>query len=1176
MGSLQDSDAQIKPFEPNKNSSFTQSNTQLFDSQIFPGEKGVDAHAGQLVQNSVPFSDTVAVEDAFETQVIDLCDETQVLDDPDCFEHMETQVIDGLNSDGEETDKTEVLDDTNELSDGESLRRGKCDSLDVENTSLELTNNRLVEDLDENHISIAAPRFLSVRAASFRVSGLAARRKYLEGINSESSSLLTSNQHSEEDTVKDNGSKTWEEADQVSDEGRYTDEVKGLINRNSCKIGCPTMRKLFDEDFEIEGLASSSNKSVEDEEMLQLPAADDGLAGLSYIDSQEPGESSQANALACVQRLIEENKVLFDNEFDLGKSSKGKSNLISTAKGPQSLAKKANDRGTDRKTRIFDWDDGREDEGGGDIFRRRKEEFLGTRSLGQRSLSKSQMAKGNQLDGYRGNRGKSSVHNEKVVHSDSKIVLHGPKQNDKRAPEADLNIRKNLVNEFDEQSNKATSAGQPEAALTIKDMLEAPNIGLDTQMAAEAMAALFNGNGIPNSDGNDVPGNSEDFLKGSRGRKGKKSSHSKQQSFDKEYDIGVATRNSSKTKKICDKSSKQPSISYQKHSETFRIELDKDLVMTRSKRAKLDAEVLLTNRTNMVGKMPYKMAEKPIESCLLDDFDGCHGTALSGSFSVMKRKLPEEAALAPIAHRTRQALVTSQLRTAEMASSSFEKEMNCPMDVGAVRTTKAGKSVEAAKVLDAKGKSSELVSSQSGELEDLKSKLRTMSSGISCPRRRRSSWQLSVQLDEPCNLDAQSRPSNQPVKIEKSARMPKRSRSTAKFITLADLNTKRKTRSSSTACPDFPSIYPNFDGKSAGSIGTLGSRGASRNCSSSDGTKISKDQMAEKEVKLPDRQTNIFSSLSAEHELNSDNLLKEATEPSKSKCVSPVNFTTSVNAVSPVCIGDESLKRSCQKSLSRSCLMREISSLCATGREPISSPKESRRRRDLSNVRVMFSHHLDEDIIKQQRKIVERLKLATALSITDATHFITDEFVRTRNMLEAIASGKPVVTHLWLENVGRANYYIDEQKYILRDTKKEKEIGFNLPVSLAHACQHPLLEGRRVLITPKTKPGKDIISSLVKAVSGQAVERVGRSALKDDTIPDDLLILSCEEDYGVCVPFLEKGAAVYSSELLLNGIVIQKLEYERHQLFADHVKRTRSTIWLRKGSDRFIPVTKHK
>jgi hypothetical protein len=37
------------------------------------------------------------------------------------------------------------------------------------------------------------------------------------------------------------------------------------------------------------------------------------------------------------------------------------------------------------------------------------------------------------------------------------------------------------------------------------------------------------------------------------------------------------------------------------------------------------------------------------------------------------------------------------------------------------------------------------------------------------------------------------------------------------------------------------------------------------------------------------------------------------------------------------------------------------------------------------------------------------------------------------------------------------------------------------------------------------------------------VERIGRSVLKADQIPDNLLVLSCEEDYEICVPLLEKG-----------------------------------------------------
>ncbi|KAG8653809.1 hypothetical protein MANES_05G068700v8 [Manihot esculenta] len=237
----------------------------------------------------------------------------------------------------------------------------------------------------------------------------------------------------------------------------------------------------------------------------------------------------------------------------------------------------------------------------------------------------------------------------------------------------------------------------------------------------------------------------------------------------------------------------------------------------------------------------------------------------------------------------------------------------------------------------------------------------------------------------------------------------------------------------------------------------------------------------------------------------------------------------------------EGYKRSFNKNLPKSSLLKEIIRLGIPELKLDFSRRDLRKRKDTACVQVLFSQHLDDDIIRQQKKIMARLGISVASCSMDATHFIADKFVRTRNMLEAIAFGKPVVTHLWLESCGQASSLIDEKNYILRDVKKEKEIGFSMPVSLARASQHPLLENRRVLITPNIQPDKKMITSLVKAVHGQVVEETQISELK---IPDDLLVLSCEEDHAICTPFLDKGAAVYSSELLLNGIVIQKLEYE--------------------------------
>ncbi|XP_031371690.1 uncharacterized protein LOC116187196 [Punica granatum] len=216
--------------------------------------------------------------------------------------------------------------------------------------------------------------------------------------------------------------------------------------------------------------------------------------------------------------------------------------------------------------------------------------------------------------------------------------------------------------------------------------------------------------------------------------------------------------------------------------------------------------------------------------------------------------------------------------------------------------------------------------------------------------------------------------------------------------------------------------------------------------------------------------------------------------------------------------------------------------------------KELRNRRHMASVRVLFSLHLDHDIIMQQKKILKRLGISAASSSEDATHFVADTFARTRNMLEAIALGKPVVTHLWLESCAQAGCLIDERNFILRDARKEKELSFNMAASLANARQYPILKGRKVFITQRVKPSTEMLTSLVKAVHGQVIEKNQIPTTIDGKIPDEVLIISCEEDQTDCAPLLNKGAMVGSSELILSGVVTQKLDYKRHDLFKANVR----------------------
>ncbi|KAL5782390.1 hypothetical protein ACOSP7_007419 [Xanthoceras sorbifolium] len=1160
MGSLGDGDARNGPIKTNPCVDSPNIETQAFDSHfspsLLPGEKVEDGDAGKL-----HFDDTVAVEDTYETQVTCLAGETQVLNFGgetqifnhggetqvldyfdsyhnmgtqllDVFDNGETQLLDLFDNEvdddcnSERSDGTEVLGNADDLANDNAARRGNAKSLEKEKIQCSFVCDQGDKGSIKRpdalsgecrsmglHVSPgtpvgqgilemepgSGPRFTSIRAASLRVSGLAARSRALKGIDSDSCSVSNSGLSTDEYSIRDNGLKlkVVEEVDQVLDLGKENEKEKGLRNENKCKVGSSTVRKLFSEDSfsEDKELPYNSNKINGGEDLLQMPFCDGELAGLSYIDSQEPGELSQADALKFVDLFIEKNSFAeFDYEVDRGKSTGGKSKPVSTVIGPQNLAKKANGKNTVGEKRIFDWDDIHEDDGGGEIFCRKKKEFFG-RINHQRSLTEPQKPRNRKLDIYNDNEKQLDVHDKFMVKSDSRV--NNIKKNEKKVQEAEMKIKKSLVSELGEQFNIDSPRGQLEAVVTNNDVPEMLNVGPDTQMAAEAMEALICGEGITNHDVTDPQCKSNVSPKGSLRGNCKNRVSSNKPSSQKRACLsdGVATRQSKRIKSAGAKLSKNSSVSSVKPSKNIRIECDKELVITNMKRAKSSAEGhIITKRSRNVDKVPSKIINqrKAQGASQLKEVSRCHRTAAQSGGHSKKWNLTEEVStLTPICRRTRHSVLVNQLKRAEhvLDENIVEAEL-----LHAKKKSKV--------------KSSKLVSNQYGELENAKPrqpeelypKLTATSNGIDAlryPRRRRSHRNLSGQDNGSDKLDAQSKPDFVQVKTVK--------------------HSERK----SVADPSASAKNAEMDGR------------------------LDKSPV-------------------------------DKYKASDSSCTSPGNCMTPVNAASPVCMGDEYFKQSCKKNLLRSSLMKEISSLSAAEPKPISPPKDLRKRKDVAEVRVLFSNHLDEDIIKQQKKILARLCASEATSITDATHFVTDNFVRTRNMLEAIACGKPVVTHLWLESIGQVNIHMDEEAFLLRDGKKEKEFGFSMPVSLARARKHPLLQGRRVLITPNTKPGTETIARLVTAVHGQAIERMGRSALKDGKVPDDLLILSCEEDYEFCEPFLEKGAAVYSSELLLNGIVTQKLEYERHRLFADHVKRTRSTIWLKKDGRKFHPVTKVK
>ncbi|KFK39453.1 hypothetical protein AALP_AA3G246800 [Arabis alpina] len=1052
----------------NNNNFSSQQETQPIDSlPSSPSGEGKDGWIGNcgdelgFMQDTEPFEDDAWINDQYmDTQVMEtecddkedeflLCGETQAVnlgfgsqDEEIVVEGKElvegsdglvTQVLEDrfddevvADTDDDNDDVTTVvLEDNIEVSDcDDSHRKGGNLLSGEDNRQLadEKVESTGVLDARTNEYGISGKvaRFASVRSAAFRACAVAARATTQKFPNSDCSDLV--NCHSSGQGTTHNSSLEYD----VGEVGNQLCPPSiSVEKKDDLQKGNRTARKLFLDDLPEENYPS---------------------AGLSYIDSQEPGEASQTNALNLVEKLISESCLEFalGIEAGCGRRTEEKSKFVPSVKGPQDLAKKVSHKDRAFGSDMFDWDDNREDEGGGDICRRRKEEFFGVASKARKSSTLPREQKRELI--HESHRLGVAVDKRKA-HSDSRLVLHSVIRSRKKIQATKKNLGKEFDKVFKNSNNK------------ISDMPESVVIGNDTQAAAEAINALCSGD-------------HGKFYAETSSLTGHKLSPREERGFS---NCGVITRQSKGTKRIqamgkdellkrrMKKASPSPTKACQKNIERS------------SKDNQLDKEGPCYQKKRKVRTASRETKKNPVAE--LDEVSKERNSRMFDRH--------EEVEAGPDTQMVAEAI--NALRSGD------GREIDC---VISKKLSPGEKGIYSRGVITRKSKRIKGILAVDNDVESLKPKT----------KKARSVHSKSCEK----NMDTYSKNDklDTPNEVSVSNTEKRRGESSNKDSTIMSL------RQSSGGDAEVLS-YPKR-------------RRSAR---------ISKDQVSEAGSSDPAFDT-----------------------PVKSKMPSKI--------VSPICMGDEYHRLSCTDSF-KSNTTREFRSLTLPLAEPILETKSTRKRRDLGSIRVLFSQHLDEDVVKHQKKILARFDISEASSMMEATHFIADNFMRTRNMLEAIASGKPVVTTQWLESINQVKIYVDEDLYILRDSKKEKEFGFNMGVSLARARQYPLLQGKRVFVTPNTKPGLNTITTLIKAVHGLPVERIGRSALSEDKIPENLLVLSCEDDRDISKPFLERGAEVYSSELLLNGIVTQKLEYERYRLFSDNVRRTRSTIWIRDGKGEF-------
>ncbi|CAM8918288.1 unnamed protein product [Rhodiola kirilowii] len=989
-----------------------------------------------------------------ETQWVNLGGETEVQDDEDCVRNVCSQFLrNGIDSIESGTVKDVFLDIKTNLVD--EIKQGHSYRKPVEKNSetFSATPPRCVE-ADPGSFQRS---FTSIRAASLRASGLAARCKTL--VETRNNSCHASVGKENEISCVAHSPLSTHNHDIAEQEVKY--------DVSMCKTMSSVVNGLLTEEVLADNRKSSNESNGEGTKTPLLPLTDDNdeVAGLSYVDSQEPGDSTQGDALDFIERFVKDNASDMQLEADNEPLRRTISKPASCAKGFLNFPKKAIIlRQPVDQAVSFNWDEEIEDEGGGDFFCRMKEKILNESGHKQRSLPQPQ--KSRRCSKFFGDkRGKMKSYDKSTaVQSDSKLILLNSNRKGKVLGTAEASTRRNLEAELNEDFLDRCT----EAAACRSEIQETFSVGPDTQMAAEAMEALFCGEPISGGDVNANQGNfaSISSVAGSKSILATKMLDSKKKSTSD----GLGSRKSKRTL-----NGKKKGHIHGTRKRNGEEEVDGTCTVEKKERAN-DRVSPRTTRSMVLNQrsMLSNQANMAISKDKNSEIDFLVGVGI------------------PKGKRSRKCVGTYGSRHQSIVKDKFDRAY-----------------------------------SDAGE----------------------------VKLDEPV-IHEMSRSNVKTLGAESHSRSQSTSRDPSRQLVKSRDHSKQK----STKDGNKGSLHLSCDEGSAAKRSVAYSAGA---FCSLDAANIYRD-VSHKD--LPDHHSAKGTGVNTADcgmpvetfvTVPRRDRLRKSCEPSESSCITPDNHSKISNARVV-----NSCRRQLPINLSRSSLRKELSALLSNSSKALSELK--RKRREMNEVRILFSNHLDDDVIKHQKKILARLGASLAFSISDATHFVTDSFVRTMNMLEAIALGKPVVTHLWLESCNQTSCLIDEKAYILRDAKKEKELGFSMPDTLFRASQHPLLQNRKVIITPNSKPSKDIVAKLVKAVHGWVVENFDTSSLKVDKYPDNVLILSCEEDYLFCQPFLDEGVKVYSSELLLGGIVTQRLDYARHRLFEDHVRtavsrRLRST-----------------
>jgi hypothetical protein len=189
--------------------------------------------------------------------------------------------------------------------------------------------------------------------------------------------------------------------------------------------------------------------------------------------------------------------------------------------------------------------------------------------------------------------------------------------------------------------------------------------------------------------------------------------------------------------------------------------------------------------------------------------------------------------------------------------------------------------------------------------------------------------------------------------------------------------------------------------------------------------------------------------------------------------------------------------------------------------------------------------------LQDLESIVNELGGQVTKSADECTHvvFESNKIAKTEKSLVAISRGCVFATTKWLTESKKAKRWQDSTKFIVRDRSLERELGFELPVSIGRA-QHSddagskLLEGKEVFALKGVGRGNhDAVCHIVEAAGAQFCKRAlgkRRSSSRDDAI---LVLAEPQADAAEIGRLKAAGHFIYDWKAVSSSLLAQERRF---------------------------------